>query len=74
MAGLVRFVISLGLEIIDTVTSFADYADTYTAGEVIYIAISFIVILAELMLTQFIIFKIKKVKESGKNGKENSVV
>ena len=73
-AGSVRFLISLVLEIIDTVEFFADYADTYTAGEVIYIAISFIMILAELLLAQAIIFKIKTIKESGRNGKTNSVV
>lgn len=57
------FVVKLVLEIVDVVEFLSNYADSYQVGEVIYIAIKFIFLLAELLLTQALVFKIKSIKD-----------
>lgn len=63
-AGVSIFLVKLVLEIIDTVVFLTSYADTFRIGEIIYIGISFIMILAELIAAQIAVFKIKEIKEN----------
>ena len=63
-AGALVFVIKLALEIIDTVEFLTSYAESYMVGEIIYISISFIMILVQLLATQAAVFKIKENKDN----------
>lgn len=72
-AGAIIFAVKLTLEIIDTVKFLTSYAETYQIGEIIYIVISFIMILAQLLVTQAAVFKIKKIKESDSKEINNDV-
>ena len=63
VAGLIIFAVKLTLEIIDTVTFLTTYTENYQIGEIIYISISFIMILAQLLITQAAVLKIKQMKD-----------
>lgn len=71
-AGGVIFITKLVLEIIDTVEFLKTYADSYQIGEIVFIAISFIMILAQLLLTQAAVFKMKEIKENPSKEKKNA--
>ena len=58
-AGVIPFLINLGVEIADAVAFLSAYGDNYQLGEIIFIAVSFVMILADLLLCQVVIFKIK---------------
>ena len=72
-AGLISFVINLTLEIVNVVGFLSEYVGNYQMGEIIFMAVSFVMILADLLVTQVVIFKIKNKIESdteeGKNAK-----
>jgi len=63
-AGVLIFIINLVREVIDTVSYLIAYAGEYRLGEILYIVVSFIMILAELILCQLVIFKIKNARDS----------
>ena len=64
-AGLISFVINLTLEIVSVVEFLTEYAGNYQMSEIIFMAVSFVMILASLLATQVVIFKIKnKIDES----------
>ena len=58
-AGLVSFVINLTLEIVNVVGFLTEYAGNYQMSEIIFMAVSFVMILASFLATQVVIFKIK---------------
>ena len=58
-AGLISFVINLTLEIVNVVGFLTEYAGNYQMSEIIFMAVSFVMILASLLATQVVIFKIK---------------
>lgn len=58
-AGVISFIINLTMEIIDAVTFLTEFGSSYQIGEIIFIAVSFIMILADLLVTQVAVFKIK---------------
>ncbi len=58
-ASAVSFVINLGIEIADAVTFLLSYGDSYRMEEIIFITVSFVMILADLLLCQVVVFKIK---------------
>ena len=58
-AGLVSFVINLTMEIVSVVGFLTEYAGNYQMSEIIFMAVSFVMILASLLATQVVIFKIK---------------
>ena len=58
-AGLISFVINLTLEIVNAVGFLSEYAGNYQMSEIIFMAVSFVMILADLLVTQVVIFKIK---------------
>ena len=58
-AGLVSFVINLTMEIVNVVGFLTEYAGNYQMSEIIFMAVSFVMILADLLVTQVVIFKIK---------------
>ena len=57
--GLV-FTVNLVLEIVDTVKYILTYTGTYQIGEIAYIAVSFIMLLLELLLAQLVAVKLRK--------------
>ena len=59
IAGLVSFVINLTMEIVSVVGFLTEYAGNYQMSEIIFMAVSFVMILASLLATQVVIFKIK---------------
>ena len=64
-AGFVSFVINLAMEIADAAAFLSEFGGNYQMGEIIFIAVSFIMILLEFLVTQVAIFKIKdKIDES----------
>ena len=64
-AGLISFVINLTLEVVSVVEFLTEYAGNYQMSEIIFMAVSFVMILASLLATQVVIFKIKnKIDES----------
>ena len=64
-AGLISFVINLTLEIVSAVEFLSEYAGNYQMSEIIFMAVSFVMILADLLVTQVAVFKIKnKISES----------
>ena len=69
VSGMIIFAVKLALEIIDTVDFLTTYAENYQIGEIIYISISFIMILVQLLITQAAVLKIKQIKEN--SSKEN---
>ena len=56
----IPFIINLATEIVDAITFLSEYGDSYQIGEIIYIAISFIMILANMLITQVVVFGLKK--------------
>ena len=65
IAGFVSFVINLAMEIVSVVGFLTEYAGNYQMSEIIFMAVSFVMILADLLVTQVVIFKIKnKIDES----------
>ena len=64
VAGALIFAVKLTLEIIETVEFLTDYAESYMIGEIVYIVICFIMILAQFIATQAVVFKIKEIKEN----------
>ena len=60
IAGVISFIINFTMEIIDAVTFLTEFGSSYQMGEIIFIAVSFIMILADLLLTQVVTFKVKK--------------
>ena len=60
-AGAISFIINLTLEIVSVVGFLSDpeYAGNYQMSEIIFMAVSFVMILASLLATQVVIFKIK---------------
>ena len=71
-AGLISFVINLTLEIVNVVGFLSEYAGNYQMGEIIFMAVSFVMILADLLVTQVVIFKIKNKIESDAEEGENA--
>ena len=59
IAGFVSFVINLAMEIVSVVGFLTEYAGNYQMSEIIFMAVSFVMILADLLVTQVVIFKIK---------------
>ena len=57
--GLV-FTVNLVLEIVDTVKYIITYTGTYQIGEIAYIAVSFIMLLLELLFAQLVAVKLRK--------------
>ena len=72
-AGIMSFIINLASEIVSVVNFFSDFKSNYQMGEIILMAVSFVIILVYLLVTQVVIFKIKKkidkVALEGKNAK-----
>ena len=58
-AGFISFLINLTLEIVNVVGFLAEYAGNYQMSEIIFMAVSFVMILVDLLVTQVVIFKIK---------------
>ena len=71
-AGLISFVINLTLEIVNVVGFLSEYAGNYQMSEIISMAVSFVMILADLLVTQVVIFKIKNKIESDAEEGENA--
>ncbi len=70
IGGIVSFIINLAFEIEDAVVFLTEHGDSYQMSEIIFIAVSFVMILVELLLTQVVIFKIKnKIDEGSKEAK-----
>ena len=62
--GGIIFVINLAAEIFDTVSYLVNYSGSYRIDEIIYIVISLVMILAELLLAQYLaIVVVKKTKD-----------
>ena len=65
IAGFVSFVINLAMEIVSVIGFLTEYAGNYQMSEIILMAVSFVMILADLLVTQVAVFKIKnKIDES----------
>ena len=65
LAGFISFLINLTLEIVSAVEFLSEYAGNYQMSEIIFMAVSFVMILADLLVTQVAVFKIKnKINES----------
>lgn len=60
VSGGTIFTVNLVLEIIDTVKYIITYTGTYQIGEVVYIAVSFIMLLVELLFAQLVAVKSRK--------------
>ena len=58
-AGFISFLINLTLEIVSVVSFLSEHAGSYQMSEIIFMAVSFVMILADLLVTQVVIFKIK---------------
>ena len=58
-AGAISFIINLTLEIVSVVGFLSEYVGNYQMSEIIFMAVSFVMILASLLATQVAIFKIK---------------
>ena len=58
-AGFISFLINLTLEIVSAVGFLAEYKGNYQMSEIIFMAVSFVMILVDLLVTQVVIFKIK---------------
>ena len=58
-AGAISFIINLTLEIVNVVGFLSEYVGNYQMSEIIFMAVSFVMILADLLVTQVVIFKIK---------------
>ena len=59
-AGFISFLINLTIEIVNVVGFLSEYAGSYQMSEIIFMAVSFVMILADLLMTQVVVFKIKK--------------
>lgn len=59
-SGAIIFAVNFVFEVIDTVEYIVNYRGTYQLGEVIYITVSFIILLAELLLGQLVAVKLAK--------------
>ncbi len=58
-AGAISFIINLASEIVSVIRFLLEYRGNYQMSEIIFIAVSFVMILAYLLVTQVVIFKIK---------------
>ncbi len=58
-AGAISFIINLTLEIVSVVGFLSEYVGNYQMSEIIFMAVSFVMILASLLATQVVIFQIK---------------
>lgn len=68
-AGAISFIINLISEIVSVVGFLSEYSGSYQMGEIVFMAVSFVMILADLLVTQVIIFKIKN--KTDKNALED---
>ena len=60
ISGGVIFTVNLVLEVIDTVNYLVAYTGTYQIGEIVYISVSFIMLLLELLFAQLVAIKLRK--------------
>ncbi len=59
--GAIIFIYKLIIEIIDTVKFLINYSESFTAGEILFIAFRYIFLLALLLITQVSVFIIKSI-------------
>ena len=59
-SGAIIFAVNFVFEVIDTVEYIVNYRGTYQLGEIIYITVSFIILLAELLIGQLVAVKFTK--------------
>ena len=67
-AGIMSFIINLASEIVSVVNFFSDFKSNYQMGEIILMAVSFVIILVYLLVTQVVIFKIKSKGDGAEEG------
>lgn len=72
ISGGLVFAVNLISEIADTVEYMISYSGTYQSGEVIYIVISFIMLLAEFLFSQFVAIKLSKNSNKFFNEEKNA--
>ena len=64
----IKFLVMLVTEIITTVGYLVDFSDSYKIDEIVYILLSYVFLLAELVATQYLIFFAKKRIEEACDG------
>lgn len=63
----IKFLVMLALEIVSTVEYLADFSGSYKIDEIVYILVSYVILLAELIATQYFIFFAKNRIEQKNN-------